>query len=69
MKNLEFDVSMSIFIAGAVLFLLASSGLVSAFNANDIHKTALTVESIGLTTAFIVYFREGLNRYFVADDY
>ena len=58
MNNLELNIPVSIFIAGAILFLLAPSGLFSSFNASEIHKTALLIESIGVTTAFIVYCRD-----------
>ena len=69
MKKLELNIPMSIFISGAALFLLAPSGLFSSFNANDLHKTALLIEAIGVTTAFVVYYRESFNRFFAAEEY
>ena len=58
MNNLELNIPILIFIAGAALYLLAPSGLFSAFSANEIHKTALLMESIGVTTAFVVFYRD-----------
>lgn len=61
MNNLELNIPISIFIAGAALFLLAPSGLLSSFNASDVHKTALVLESIGVTAAFMVFYRGKLS--------
>ncbi len=69
MKKLELNIPLAIFIAGAALFLLAPSGLLSTFSANEVYKAALLIESIGVTTVFIVYYRESLNQFFAADNY
>jgi hypothetical protein len=61
MNNLELNIPLSIFISGAALFLLAPSGLFSSFSANEIHKIALMIESIGITTAFIVFCRDTIT--------
>ena len=61
MNILELNISVLIFIAGAALFLIAPSGLFSLFNANEIHQTALLIESIGVTTAFIVFCRDKIT--------
>ena len=58
MNNLELNIPLSIFIAGAALFLIAPSGLFSSLSANEIHKAALLIESIGVSTAFIVFCRD-----------
>lgn len=61
MNNLDFNIPVLIFIAGAILFLLAPVGLIPAFNTNQLYFAALLTESIGVTVAFVVYFREKLN--------
>ena len=57
MNNLELNIPMLIFIAGAALFLLAPVTPFSSFNANDLHKTALLLQSIGVTACFLVFCR------------
>ena len=61
MNNLELNISVSIFITGAALFLLAPSGILSSFNTDEMHMTALMIESLGLTTALVVFFREKIT--------
>ncbi|MFT5350074.1 MAG: hypothetical protein ACI909_001660 [Planctomycetota bacterium] len=61
MNKLELNISVSIFIIGAALFLLAPSGVFSSVNTDEIHMTALLIESIGVTTATVVFLREKMR--------
>lgn len=65
MNTLNFNIPVSIFIAGAILFLLAPLGLFSSFGTNNMYITGLFIESIGVTTALIIFYREKLNAFFM----
>ena len=58
MNNFELNIPVSIFIVGAILFLLAPLMSISSFSANEMHKLALVLESIGVSATAIVFFRE-----------
>ena len=64
MKNLNLSVPLFIFIFGAVLFLLAPLGLFTPFSTNNLYVMGLFIESIGVTTGFIVVYREKIIEMF-----
>lgn len=61
MNKIDFNIPVLIFIVGAIMFLLAPLELFRIFNSNQLYLYALMVESLGVTMAFIVYFREKLS--------
>lgn len=67
MNNLNFNIPVIIFIAGAILFLLAPLGVFQSFNSNEIYIAALFIESIGVTTALLVYHRDKLFDVYVEE--
>lgn len=67
MNNLNFNIPVSIFILGAILFLLAPLGLFSSFNANQIYMAALLIESIGVTTALVVFYRDKITQMLIEE--
>ena len=67
MNNLNINIPVSIFLVGAVLFLLAPLGLFSSFSTNDIYTTGLFIESIGVTTGFVVIYRDKITELFMEE--
>ncbi len=67
MNNLNFNIPVIIFIVGAILFLLAPLGWLSSFSSNETYMAALFIETIGVTTALVVYYRDKLFDVFVEE--
>ncbi len=62
MDKLDFNISLAVFMLGAVLFFVVPMGSFSAAFTNDLYLLALCLESTGVVTALIVYFRDDIAR-------
>ena len=58
MDKLDFNISLMIFALGAGLFLIAPLGLLGKAFTNDLYLMALSLQSIGVVTALVVFFRD-----------
>ena len=58
MNSINFNIPVMIFVFGAVVFLLAPLGLFSSFSTNNLYITGLLIESIGVTTALVIFYRD-----------
>lgn len=58
MDKLEFNIGISLFVVGAIIFLLAPSGLLASFRTDDLSLTGLFIESIGIVSILVVHFRD-----------
>ena len=65
MNKLNLNIPVVIFIIGAVLFLLAPLGLFSSFGVNNMYIAGLLVESIGVTTALVIFYRDKINDFYL----
>ena len=57
MNNLNLNIPLSIFLAGAILFLLAPLELFDSYTTHEIFMTGLLIELIGITAGLIVFYR------------
>ncbi len=62
MNKLDFNISLAVFMLGAALFVFVPLGSFSAAFTNDLYLFALCLESTGVVTALIVYFRDDIAR-------
>ena len=62
MDKLDFNISLTVFMLGAALFFVIPMGSFSAAFTNDLYLLALCLESTGVVTALIVYFRDDIAR-------
>ncbi len=67
MNNLDFNIPVVIFITGAVLFLVAPLGLLPMLNTNQVYITALLFESIGVTVALLVFYRDKITAMYIEE--
>ena len=58
MDKLDFNISLMIFALGAGLFVVAPLGLFGKALTNDFYLMALSLQSIGVVTALVVFFRD-----------
>ena len=65
MKNVNLNIPVSIFVLGAILFLIAPLGLFPSFTANQIYLASLLVESTGITVGFVMYFRDKITQMYL----
>ena len=57
MQKLHYNIPLFIFAAGAIIFLIAPSGLIPAFTTEGVAKLGLVTQCLGMTVALISLFK------------
>ena len=61
MNNLNINVPLTIFLAGAILFLLAPLKLFDSYTISEIFTTGLFIEMVGITASLAVFYINKIN--------
>ncbi len=62
MDKLQSNTPLYIFAAGAIIFLLAPFELIPAFTSQKTAMTGLVIESIGITTGLLSFFKDKITE-------
>jgi hypothetical protein len=62
MYKLNLNIPLSVFLAGAVLFLLAPVLIFDSYTTNEIFITGIAMQVIGITASLIEYYRYKITQ-------
>lgn len=67
MKNLNLNIPITVFLVGAILFLLAPLKLFDSYNVHEIFMTGLLIEFVGITAGLFMFYRQKITEKYLKE--
>jgi hypothetical protein len=62
MKHINFNISLSVFITGALMFLLAPVMTFDSYSTREIFMTGIIMQIVGITVGLIEFFKYKMDN-------